>query len=284
MSTLNNKTYVLIDYVNNLYAFVNGTSDIINFYNSLGGTITGCSSNSNIVTCDSTSLLIPNLTLIKTDGGGTLITGTKVYTVTDSTHFTTNTVPLVRLSGGITNTIKITNPGGGYTFPPSVSFSAPNILPGITPSATTTISSGYVSTVTVVNPGTNYTAVPTVTFQDPFVGSVWTSTGVAVLGDNYYYTISGIKVWYECTQAGVFGTTAPSHISGVATNGTAKLTYVGNTATGQAFFKGATLKAFMDITTLPRDTDGYLIDIFLVNINTKEEVKIKFTNGSTLCI
>jgi len=283
MSILNSKTHVLIDYVNNLYAFVNGASDILNFYKSLGGTITGCSSTINTVTCDDTSKLIPGLTVIKTDGTGSLVPGTKVTTIADSTHFNLSATPSARLCGGIRG-MKLLNPGAGYSTPPVITFSPPVVIMGNPAIAYSTISSGYVSTLTIVNQGDGYIAAPTVTIANPYSGSIWTSAGTATLNNKYYYTISGIKIWYNCTQAGVFGTTAPSHTSGEVTNGTAKLTYIGSTATAESFFKGATLSAFMDIASFPRDVDGYLIDIFLVNINTKEEVKIKFTTGNSLCI
>lgn len=283
MSILNSKTYVLIDYVNNLYAFVNGPSDILNFYKSLGGTITGCSSTINTVTCDDTSKLIPGLSVIKTDGTGTLVPGTKITNIADATHFSLNAIPSARLCGGI-KSLKLLNPGGGYSSPPVITFSPPTVIMGNVPIAYSTISSGYVSTLTIVDEGDGYIAAPTVTFTPPLSGAIWTNGGSAIFHTKYYFNDNGTVRFYECTQAGIFGTTGPTHISGTVTNGTAKLTYAGTTATGEAFFKGATLSAYMDIASFPRDADGYLIDIFLVNINTKEEVKIKFTTGNSLCI
>lgn len=40
----------------------------------------------------------------------------------------------------------------------------------------------------------------------------------------------------------------------------------------------------IDISTLPRDAESFLTEAVLVKIKTKEEIPIKFSQGSTLCI
>jgi hypothetical protein len=85
---------------------------------------------------------------------------------------------------------------------------------------TGSISSG-VNSVTITNQGTNYTN-PIVTF-----GTLWTATTVVTTGQQIYY---GSNL-YTVSTGGITGSTAPTHTSGSAANGTSTLTYAGVVAT-----------------------------------------------------
>src|SRR5215467_13750517 len=65
------------------------------------------------------------------------------------------------ISGGTVTGISITNPGSGYTSPPTITFTGGGIG-GAT--ATATISGGTVTGISITNPGSGYTSPPTITF------------------------------------------------------------------------------------------------------------------------
>jgi hypothetical protein len=77
--------------------------------------------------------------------------------------------------------------------------------------------------VTVTNVGDDYITDPTVTFGDQ-----WTASTVVTIGEQYYYS----NRLYTVTVGGTTGSSAPVHMGGSASNGTATLTYVGEPATG----------------------------------------------------
>jgi len=84
------------------------------------------------------------------------------------------------------------------------------------------VTNDRVSTTTVVVGGTGYTT-PTVVF-----GTEWTATTALTAGQQIFY---GINL-YTVSIAGTTGSTAPTHTSGAATNGTTTLQWVGRPATG----------------------------------------------------
>lgn len=92
-----------------------------------------------------------------------------------------------------------------------------------------------VANVVVTGMGAGFATAPVV-----FGSSVnaWTASGSAISGSRYY---SATRV-YLCTVSGTFNaTTAPSHTSGTATNGTATLLWLGNLGTiGNPFSLGTT--------------------------------------------
>ena len=81
---------------------------------------------------------------------------------------------------------------------------------------TGSISSG-VNSVTITNQGANYTN-PIVSF-----GTLWTATTVVTTGQQIYY---GANL-YTVSSGGTTGTTAPTHTSGSAANGSTTLAYAG---------------------------------------------------------
>ena len=103
-----------------------------------------------------------------------------------------------------------------------------------------------VANVVVSNMGTGITTAPVIFGAS---ATAWTASGAATINSRYY---SGINV-YICSTAGTFGSTAPSHTSGTASNGTATLLWLGPLGTignpfpltavtlGTQYFYGANL-------------------------------------------
>jgi hypothetical protein len=130
-------------------------------------------------------------------------------------------VTAVNLTGAVREVDLVTG-GSGYTTAPVVSFSGGGGS-GAVGTAKMNTATGTVLYVIITNPGDNYTSDPDVHF-----GSAW-SSGAAVLVGQQYYVSSRL---YTVTGAGTFSSTAPTHTSGSATNGTATLAYAGQPASG----------------------------------------------------
>jgi hypothetical protein len=121
---------------------------------------------------------------------------------------------------GSVREVLIINPGSGYTTPPSAIFSGGG---GFAAAGVVKLFNGSVLYVTITNPGYNYTSDPTITFGDQ-----WEDSATVLMGEQYYFS----NRLYTVTAAGTFGSTAPTHTSGTASNGTATLAYAGSPATG----------------------------------------------------
>ena len=73
----------------------------------------------------------------------------------------------------------ITNAGNGYTAPPAVTISAPNVTGGVNATATSTLStSGTITGITITNHGSGYTSTPTITIAAPTSGTTATATAI----------------------------------------------------------------------------------------------------------
>jgi hypothetical protein len=101
---------------------------------------------------------------------------------------------------GVVYTINITNPGSGYTAPPTITISGGNPQVGaVSATATCTIANGQVVTVTITEfngylGGKGYTTPPTVTFSAPG-GAGITATGAALIESRLYGSIvNNIKI------------------------------------------------------------------------------------------
>lgn len=139
---------------------------------------------------------------------------------------------------GMVREVLINDGGDGYTSVPSVNFSGGA---GSGATAVAVLQNGSVTKVIITNGGDNYTSAPTVTF-----GTQWTaSTAYNTIGQQIYYA----NRLYTVTGTGTSSTTAPTHLAGAATNGTATLTYVGTPATATAPIKyGAGYSSIPTIT------------------------------------
>lgn len=159
--------------------------------------------------------------------GTGLGTGTGTFkTITDLTLY------------GMLNKIQLVGGGSGYTNVPTVNFSGGN---GTGAAGIAVLQNGSISRVIVSDPGYDYTSAPTITF-----GTIWTATTVlTTIGAQIYYS----NRLYTVTGTGTTGSSAPIHVSGSATNGTATLTYAGTQATAVSTIKyGAGYSAYPTIT------------------------------------
>lgn len=126
---------------------------------------------------------------------------------------------------GMVREISLTTGGSGYTSAPSVNFTGGS---GTGATAVAVLQNGSVNKVIITNGGDNYTSNPTVTF-----GTAWTASTNVTFGQQLYVA----NRLYTVSVAGTTGTTAPTHLSGSLSNGTATLQYAGQPATGVAAIK-----------------------------------------------
>jgi hypothetical protein len=161
------------------------------------------------------------------------------------------------VSGGAITVINVTSAGTGYTTTPTIV-----ITPAVgdtitTPAAATAtltgatavavLQSGSVSKVIITDGGSGYTSAPTVAF-----GTAWTSSTAVTFGQQLYVS----NRLYTVTVAGTTSTTAPTHLSGTASNGTATLAYAGQPATGTVAIKYGAGYSELPIVTFVGDGTG----------------------------
>lgn len=126
---------------------------------------------------------------------------------------------------GMVRDVILTTGGSGYTAPPAVTFSGGS---GTGATAVAVLQNGSVTKVIVTNGGDDFTAAPTVIF-----GTAWTSTTVVTFGQQLFIA----NRLYTVTVAGTTGSSAPTHLSGSAANGTATLQFAGAPASGTVGIK-----------------------------------------------
>lgn len=113
-------------------------------------------------------------------------------------------------------------PGSGYTSAPSVTFSASPTGDTTTGTAVYDTDTTSIIGITIVNDGSGYVTAPTVTIGTAWKASTAFALNAQISSGGYLYTV---------TTAGTTSTTAPTHTSGAAANGTATLTWAGAQAT-----------------------------------------------------
>ena len=145
-------------------------------------------------------------------------------------------------SGGEILNIVIENNGQNYTF------------------ANITVSGdGYrasdpliLQNTTITAAGTGYTSGATVTIDPPFSGAnTWTNGVAIILGQKVEYNNN----LYQCTMSGVLATPAPTHKSGIVSNGTAALQYIGTRATGSVTVTGGVVTSIQ--------LNGMILDVIM---------------------
>jgi hypothetical protein len=145
---------------------------------------------------------------------------------------------------GMVREVNITTGGSGYTSVPTVNFTGGS---GTGATAVAVLQTGSVSKVIITDGGSDYTSVPTVTF-----GTAWTGSTVVTFGQQLFVA----NRLYTVTIAGTTSSTAPTHLSGTATNGTATLAYVGSPATGTSAIKYGAGYSELPTVTFVGDGEG----------------------------
>lgn len=136
-----------------------------------------------------------------------------------------SSIGLVQVTSDQTIEANIDTPGTGYTSPPVVVFSTSPT--GDTTTGLSVYDAGTTSIVGIVitNVGSGYVTAPTIT-----IGVSWEASTAYALDDQIFYDGN----LYTVTVAGTTDTTAPTHTTGSATNGTATLTWAGVPATASS--------------------------------------------------
>jgi len=168
----------------------------------------------------------------------------------------------VTLTGSVRE-INITNGGSGYISAPAVTFSGGG---GSGAVATSKLVGSSVVFCIVSNSGDNYTSDPSVTF-----GTAWTSSTAVLVNDQVF--VSGRL--YTVTASGTtHASTAPTHTSGSASNGSATLAYAGVPATGTVTRRfGAGYSAVPTITVTDASRVG-TVEAVLSFSSTKSNAKL----------
>jgi hypothetical protein len=145
---------------------------------------------------------------------------------------------------GMVRDVNITTGGSGYTSVPSVTFSGGS---GTGATAVAVLQNGSVTKVIITDGGDDYTSAPNVTF-----GTAWTSSTVVTFGQQLFVA----NRLYTVTVAGTTGSSAPTHLSGAASNGTATLTFAGAPATGTTGIKYGAGYSELPTVTFVGDGEG----------------------------
>ena len=195
--------------------YITGTGITAGTYITALGTGTGGTGTYTV----SASQTVSSTTITGQPAVGATFTATGAGAGTGTASF--KSISGITLLGGVRD-INMLNAGSGYTTAPELTFSGGG---GSGAVASVKMSSGAVIYCTVSNQGDSYTSDPTVTF-----GTQWTASTAVTVGQQYFYS----SRLYTVTGAGTtHASTAPTHTSGSASNGTATLAYAGAPATGE---------------------------------------------------
>ena len=138
--------------------------------------------------------------------GATFTKNSTAATGTGTASF--KSISSITLLGGVRE-INMTSAGSGYISPPTVTFSGGG---GSGAVASSKLINGSAVFCIVSNSGDNYTSDPIVTF-----GTEWTALASVLVNDQVF--VPGRL--YTVSTDGVFGSTAPIHVSGTAVNSAA---------------------------------------------------------------
>jgi hypothetical protein len=135
--------------------------------------------------------------------------GTYTYKVKPSVLGSTDSIALATK---VTSVSLAAN--SGYARTPTVTFSAPEVIGGVTATGTATVASGIVTGIVITNAGSGYLATPTVTIASPLAVAAWTAGGSAIVGRYYSYVSGTTTNNYLATASGTFSSTPPTFESG----------------------------------------------------------------------
>lgn len=151
---------------------------------------------------------------------------------------------------GVVTGTTITAGGSGYGSPPTVTFSGPGSLGGVTATGTAVLLGGAVFSITITNPGSGYATPPTITFGSG------AATAIAITNSNPY-DIEGT------TTAGVSWVDWASAVAHVAVQvqqpaGMTSAQYQLAVNAGLAYLDGA-LPAWCTFSTF--QSSGFILDV-----------------------
>ena len=160
---------------------------------------------------------------------------------------------------GMLRDISITTNGSGYTTPPAISFTGGS---GTGATAIAVLQNGCITQIKITDPGSSYTSVPSV-----IIGTQWTASTAVTTGQQIYYS----NRLYTVTVSGTtHASTAPTHLSGTASNGTATLAYAGVQATASASIKyGSGYNSYPTVTITGAPGTGGVISISGIKTEAK---------------
>lgn len=155
--------------------------------------------------------------------------GTSALKFVGSTAYATATVSAGKVTDitlyGSLRRIDMVAFGSGYITAPEVTISGGE---GTGATAVAVLQNGSVISLEILDPGVDYTEAPTIT-----IGTEWTANTALSANDQVFVS----NRLYTVTVAGTTGSTAPTHVSGSETDGTATLTYAGEAATAICLIK-----------------------------------------------
>ena len=189
---------------------------------------------------------------------GTQATGTVTITGDEVTGVTLD---------GMIYDVDITNGGSGYTSAPTVTITGGGGSGAVLSAVMNSTSVAYVD---VLDSGLGFTSTPDIHFGESWQASTDYEVGDQIYQSNRLYTV---------TVGGTSGTTAPTHNSSTASNGTTTLEYVGTPATGTIGLKyGAGYSALPSITFQPT-SGGSGAEAYLSGIKSEAKVVPILDNG-----
>jgi hypothetical protein len=160
---------------------------------------------------------------------------------------------------GMLRDIVISINGSGYTSPPAITFSGGS---GTGATAVAVLQNGCINQIKITGPGSSFTSAPSV-----IIGTQWTANTAVTTGQQIYYS----NRLYTVTVSGTtHASTAPTHLSGSASNGTATLAYAGVQATATASLKyGSGYNSYPSVTITGAPGTGGVISISGVKTEAK---------------
>lgn len=136
--------------------------------------------------------------------------------------------------------------------------------------AVAVLQGGKIAKNIITNAGSGYLSIPSITF-----GTQWTASTALTLGQQVFFS----NRLYTVTVPGTTGSTAPVHVSGTATSGTATLSYAGFPATATVSLKYGSGYSIASPAVSIGSLTGSNASITFTGIKSEAELVPFFENG-----
>jgi hypothetical protein len=103
------------------------------------------------------------------------------------------------IADGVVGIITVTNSGGGYPGPPTVTFSSP-VGGGVTAVARAYVTAGIVTAIRIVDGGSGYTTPPTITIESPYSAGLGTFFYNETVTGTISSTTGVVRSWSAVTN------------------------------------------------------------------------------------